>query len=67
MTDVRLFVLVSLTIIAATFLFAIPNHAQAKISFCAEGNDTFQCFIKENDCKAFSENNPGTECVRSKS
>ena len=66
MNSVAIFVLLSATLIAATLAFSIPNAVQAKISFCASGNDIFQCFIKQNDCEAFAEAHPDTECVRSK-
>lgn len=66
MNSVALFVLMSVTLIAATLAFSIPNAVQAKISFCASGTDIFQCFIKQNDCEAFAEAHPGTTCVRSK-
>ena len=66
MNSIAIFVLLSLTLIAATIVFSIPNAVQAKISFCASGTDIFQCFIKENDCETFSTNHPGTTCVRSK-
>jgi len=67
MNSIAMFVLVSLTLVAAAIvLFSIPNAVQAKISFCASGTEIFQCFIKENDCETFSKNHPGTTCVRSK-
>ena len=66
MNSVALFVLMSVTLIAATLAFSIPNAVQAKISFCASGTDIFQCFIKQNDCEAFAEAHPDTVCVRSK-
>jgi hypothetical protein len=61
-----LYIFISLTIIAAIVVFSLPNPVQARISFCADGAGIFQCFIKENDCKAFAENNHGTTCIRSK-
>jgi len=68
MNKTTLFILVALTITSATFVVSFSNHAQAKISFCASGDtlyrdNVFQCFVKENDCKAFAENNPGTTCI----
>lgn len=66
MNLVAIFVLMTLTLVAATIVLVIPNAAEAKISFCASGTNIFQCFIKENDCETFSENHPGTTCVRSK-
>ena len=66
MNSIAVFVLVSLTLVAATVVFAIPNAVQAKISYCASGTDIFQCFIKENDCEAFAEAHPETTCSRSK-
>ena len=66
MNSTAIFVLVSLTLIAATIVLAIPNAVQARISYCASGTDIFQCFIKQNDCEAFVEAHPETTCVRSK-
>ena len=66
MNSIAIFVLMSLTLVVATFIFAIPNAVEAKISFCASGTNIFQCFMKENDCETFSKNHPGTTCVRSK-
>ena len=66
MNSIAIFILMSVTLVAATIVFSIPNAVQAKISFCASGTDIFQCFIKENDCETFSKNHPGTTCVRSK-
>jgi hypothetical protein len=66
MNSTAIFVLVSLTLVGATMVLAIPNAVEAKISFCASGTDIFQCFMKENDCETFSKNHPGTTCVRSK-
>jgi hypothetical protein len=66
MNSIAIFVLMSLTLVAATIVLAIPNAVEAKISFCASGTNIFQCFIKENDCETFSMNHPGTTCVRSK-
>ncbi len=66
MNSIAIFVLMSLTLNAATIVLAIPNTVEAKISFCASGTNIFQCFIKENDCETFSMNNPGITCVRSK-
>jgi hypothetical protein len=66
MNSVMIFALMSLALVSAMFLFALPNPVQAKISFCADGAGIFQCFIKENDCNAFAENNDGTICIRSK-
>jgi hypothetical protein len=60
-------VLLLLTFVASVLTFALPNLVEAKITFCANSTDIFQCFIKENDCKTFSANHPGTECIRSKS
>lgn len=65
MNSFAIFVLMSLTLAAGTIVFSIPNDVQAKISYCASGTDIFQCFIKENDCKAFAEAHHGTTCVRS--
>lgn len=67
MNCIAIFVLVSVTLVAATIVFSIPNAVQAKISYCASGTDIFQCFIKENDCEAFVEAHPETTCIRSKS
>ena len=66
MNSIAIFVLVSVTLVAATIVFSIPNAVQAKISYCASGTDIFQCFIKENDCEAFVEVHPETTCIRSK-
>ena len=66
MNSIAIFVLVSLTLIAATIILTIPNAVQARISYCASGPDIFQCFIKQNDCEAFVEAHPETTCVRSK-
>lgn len=66
MNSIAIFVLVSVTLVAATIVFSIPNAVQAKISYCASGTDIFQCFIKENDCEAFVEAHPETKCTRSK-
>ena len=66
MNSIAIYVFMSLTLVSVTIVFAIPNTAEAKISFCASGTNIFQCFIKENDCETFSENHPGTTCVRSK-
>ncbi len=66
MNSIAIFILLSVTLVAATIVFSIPNAVQAKISFCASDTDIFQCFIKENDCETFSKNHPGTTCVRSK-
>ena len=65
MNSIVIFVLVSLTLVAATTVFAIPNAVQARISYCASGPDIFQCFIKQNDCEAFAKAHPETSCVRS--
>lgn len=64
MNSIAIIVLVSVTLVAATIVFSIPNAVQAKISYCASGTDIFQCFIKQNDCDAFVEAHPGTTCVR---
>ncbi|HET6715694.1 MAG: hypothetical protein QOK59_00440 [Nitrososphaeraceae archaeon] len=66
MNSIAIFVLLSLTLVAATIVFSVPNAVQARISYCASGTDIFQCFIKQNDCEAFVENHPKTTCVRSK-
>jgi hypothetical protein len=66
MNSIAIFILLAVTLVAATIVFSIPNAVQAKISFCASDTDIFQCFIKENDCETFSKNHPGTTCVRSK-
>ena len=66
MNSIAIFLLVCLTLVAATIVFAIPNAVQARISYCASGPDIFQCFIKQNDCEAFVEAHPETTCVRSK-
>ena len=66
MNSILILVLLSLTLVAATFVFSIPDAVQARISYCASGTDIFQCFIKQNDCEAFVENHPETTCVRSK-
>ena len=66
MNSIAIFILLSVTLVAATIVFSIPTAVQAKISFCASDTDIFQCFIKENDCETFSKNHPGTTCVRSK-
>ena len=66
MNSTAIFVLVSLTLIAATIILAIPNAVQARISYCASGPDIFQCLIKQNDCEAFVAAHPETTCVRSK-
>ena len=66
MNSIVIFVLVSLTLVAVTIVFAIPNAVQARISYCASGPDIFQCFIRQNDCEAFVEAHPETTCVRSK-
>lgn len=47
MNSIAVFVLVSLTLVAATVVFAVPNAVQARISYCASGTDIFQCFIKK--------------------
>lgn len=65
MNSIAIFVLVSLTLITSTIVFAIPNVVQARSSYCASGPDIFQCFIKQNDCEAFAEAHPETSCVRS--
>jgi hypothetical protein len=65
MSSFAIIILVSLTLVAATIIFSIPNAVQAKISFFASDNDIFQCFIKENDSQSFEKAHPGTECVRS--
>ena len=65
MNSIAIFVLVSLTLVAATIVFAIPNAVQARSSYCASGPDIFQCFIKQNDCEVFAEAHPETSCVRS--
>lgn len=67
MNSIAIFVVISFVVLAATIVLLIPNPVQAKISFCASGDGIFrdgifQCFIKENDCKTFSENHPGTKC-----
>jgi len=67
MNSNAIFVLLSVTLIAATIVFSIPYAVQAKISYCASGTNIFQCFIKQNDCEAFAEAHLGTTCVRSKS
>ena len=65
MNSIAIFVLVFLTLVAATIVFVMPNAAvQAKISYCASGPDIFQCFIKQNDCEAFVEAHPETTCVK---
>ena len=66
MNLIAMLVLLSLTLVAATTIFALSNPVQAKISYCAEGTDIFQCFIKENDCKAFADAHPDTTCIRNK-
>ena len=66
MNSIAIFVLLSLTLVAAIIVFSVPNAVQARISYCASGPDIFQCFIKQNDCEAFVENHPKTTCVRSK-
>ncbi|HEU5447048.1 MAG TPA: hypothetical protein VFU67_07890 [Nitrososphaeraceae archaeon] len=66
MNSIAIFVLVSLTLVAATIVFAIPNGVQATISYCASGPDIFQCFIRQNDCETFVEAHPETTCVKSK-
>jgi hypothetical protein len=66
MNSIAIFILLSVTLVAATIVFSIPTAVQAKISFCASDTDIFQCFIKENDCETFSKNHPGTTCVRSR-
>ncbi|MDW0155407.1 MAG: hypothetical protein QOK83_03470 [Nitrososphaeraceae archaeon] len=66
MNSIAIFILLAVTLVAATIVFSIPNAVQAKISFCASDTDIFQCFIKENDCETFSKNHPGTKCVRTK-
>jgi hypothetical protein len=66
MNSIAMFVLLSITLIAATIVFTIPHDVQAKISFCASGAEIFQCFIKQNDCEAFAGSHPETTCVRSK-
>jgi len=65
-------IFVSLIIVFVISSFVLPNTVNAKISFCASGDtlyqdDVFQCFVKENDCKAFADNNLGTKCIKSKS
>jgi hypothetical protein len=67
MNSVAMFVLLSLTLITATIVFAIPIHVLAQISYCVSGKDIFQCFIKQNDCETFAEAHPGTKCLRTKS
>ena len=66
MNSIAIFVLVSLTLVAATIVFVTPNTVQARSSYCASGPDIFQCFIKQNDCEAFAEAHPETTCVRSR-
>jgi hypothetical protein len=66
MISVVMFVLLSLTLFTATIVFAVPIHVRAEISYCASGDDIFQCFIKQNDCETFVEANPGTKCLRTK-
>ena len=71
MYSTAVFLFTLLTLIGGMVL-TFPSPIHAKISFCASGDTLYrdnvsQCFIKENDCKSFSENNPGTNCVRSKS
>lgn len=66
MNSMAIILLLTLTLITATTIFALPNPVEAKISFCASGTGIFQCFIKENDCETFAKNHPGTTCVRSK-
>ena len=72
MNSTTVFVIVLLSLISATIVFTFPNPVHAKISFCASGDtlyrdNVFQCFMKDNDCKTFSENNRGTECIKNKS
>ena len=67
MNSILIFVLLSVALLCATIVFSIPNVVQAKISFCASGTNIFQCFIKQNDCEAFTDAHPETTCVRSKS
>ena len=64
MNSIAIFVFMSLTLVAATIVFAIPNVVQARSSYCASGPDIFQCFIKQNDCEAFVEAHPETTCVK---
>ena len=66
MISIAIFVLLSLSLVAVTIVFALPNPAQAKISFCASGTDIFQCFIKETDCDTFSKESSWDNVVRSK-
>lgn len=61
-----MFVIMSLTLVAVTVVFALPSLVQAKNSYCAAGNGIFQCFIRESDCKSFAEANPETKCLRTK-
>jgi hypothetical protein len=66
MNSIARFIMMSVTLIAATIVFSIPNAVQAKISFCASGTDIFQCFMKENDYETFSKNHLGATCVGSR-
>jgi hypothetical protein len=66
MNSVVMFALLSLTLFPATIVLTVPIHVLAEISYCASGDDIFQCFIKQNDCDTFAKANPATKCIRTK-